>query len=173
VRRVWDLWLSAVLIAAAVLAGAPARAEEPTAVAVSVGRFGVLDGAEITAAGGEVRFAPRHYSWGPLGWLPGLSPDLGAMATSSGSLYLYGGLRRDLALGDRWQLGLQLAGGLYYRAGGTDLGAPLQFRSGLELTRRIGARHRLGLLFYHLSNAGLYRYNPGTEALMLTFSSRP
>jgi hypothetical protein len=173
VRRVWDLWLPSVLIGAAVLAGAPAWAEPPVVVAVSVGRFGVLDGAEITAASGEVRFAPRHYSWGPLRWLPGLSPDLGAMATSDGSLYMYGGIRRDLSLGDRWQLGLQLAAGLYHRDGGVDLGSPLQFRSGLELTRRIGERHRLGLLFYHLSNAGLYRYNPGTEALMLTFSSRP
>jgi hypothetical protein len=95
------------------------------------------------------------------------------MATAQGSLYVYGGFRFDLPLGERWLVSPQWAAGLYYYAGGRDLGGALEFRSGIELSRRLGERSRLGLTLYHLSNAGLYSRNPGTESLLLTYRTRP
>ena len=100
----------------------PPGARRRLASASASAASGCWTAGEITAASGEVRFAPRHYSCGLLRLLPALSPDAGALATSDGTLYIYGGIRRDLALGDRWQLGLQFAAGLYQRDGGTDLG---------------------------------------------------
>ena len=46
------------------------------------------------------------------------------------------------------------------------LGGHFHFRSGLEASYRLGRRQRLGLLFYHLSNAGLRELNPGEESLV-------
>ena len=105
--------------------------------------------------------------------VPELSPTVGAMATAQGSLYVYGGLRFDLRLGEGWQVSPQWAAGIYYHSGTNDLGGALEFRSGIELSRRLGERSRLGLTLYHLSNAGLYSRNPGTESLLLTYRTRP
>ena len=50
-----------------------------------------------------------------------------------------------------------------------DLGHAVQFKSGIELTARVADRYRVGLLFYHLSNAGLSDDNPGVEVLEVVF----
>jgi len=171
-RRVGaDLFLLSAL-AAFVPAGSPARAEGPVAVTASAGPFSVLDYGEIYEAGWEVRFAPRRFRWAPR-FLPELSPAIGAMATSQGALYVYGGFRLDLPVGESWRVSPQWATGLYYRDGGRDLGGPLELRSGIELSRRLGARSRIGVMLYHLSNGGIYGYNPGSESLVLTYSARP
>jgi hypothetical protein len=49
----------------------------------------------------------------------------------------------------------------------------IEFRSGIELSRRLGERSRLGVSFFHLSNAALYNFNPGSESLVLTYTTRP
>lgn len=159
-------------LAAFVPAGSPARAEPPVAVTASAGPFSVLDDGELYEAGWEVRFAPRRFRWAPR-FLPELSPAIGAMATSQGALYVYGGFRLDLRMGASWRVSPQWATGLYYQDGGRNLGGPLEFRSGIELSRRLGARSRIGVMLYHLSNGGIYGYNPGSESLVLTYSARP
>lgn len=64
-----------------------------------------------------------------------------------------------------------VAAGPYLRGGGRDLGHVFEIRSGLEIAYRFNDRSRLGLLFYHISNAGLGDdKNPGAEALGLTYS---
>lgn len=154
------------------LAFVPANAEQPVAIGASAGRFSALRGIPGYEVGWELRFAPRRFRWLPRA-VPELSPTAGAMATAQGSLYVYGGFRWDLPLGDAWRLTPQWATGLYYWDGGRDLGGALEFRSGIELSRRISAQSRLGLALYHLSNAGLYSRNPGTESLVLTYSTHP
>ena len=147
-------------------------AGEPFTVAASAGRFGLVRGGAAFEAGGEVRFAPWRFRGLPRAW-PGISPAAGGMATSRGTLYVYGGFRFDLPIGSHWRVTPQTAAGFYHRGDGKELGGAIEFRSGLELSRRIGARSRLGLLFYHLSNAGIYERNPGTESLVLTYSIGP
>jgi hypothetical protein len=62
--------------------------------------------------------------------------------------------------------------GLYEEGDGKDLGGPVEFRSGLEVAVRAGARWWVGLSYYHLSNAVLYDRNPGEESLVLVVSRR-
>lgn len=160
------LWLG-------LLAAVPARSEQPIAITASAGEFGVVRrGMTTYEAGWELRFAPRRFRWLPRR-VPALSPTAGAMATAQGTLYVYGGFRFDLPLGQQWSVSPQWATGLYYQDAGRNLGGPLEFRTGIELSRRIGERSRLGLTLYHLSNAGFYSVNPGTESLVLTYTARP
>jgi hypothetical protein len=171
-RRVWAWGAILSSIAAWLLAGAPARAERPVAITLSAGQFSTLNEDETYEAGWEAHFAPRRLPWFPR-FVPAVSPAVGGIATSRGTLYVYGGFRLDLPLGRAWRVGLQEAAGLYYRDFGRNLGGSLEFRSGIELSRRIGERSRLGLLLYHLSNAGFYGRNPGTESLVVTYTTRP
>jgi lipid A 3-O-deacylase len=168
VRRVWALGAVFVFLGASSV-----RGQELVLVSANAGRFNVFDGKNSRwETSWEVSFTPRRYHWLPR-FVPDLSPTAGGRATQEGTLYVYGGFRSDLPLGEKWVLTPQLAAGLYYANGGRNLGGAVEFRSGIELTRRIGERSRIGLLLYHLSNARLHRFNPGTESLVVTFSTRP
>lgn len=142
-------------------------------VHASAGRFNVLNRDPLPEAGWEVSFAPRKFRRLPR-WVPELAPAVGGMATSDGSYYAYGGFRWNIPLGEVWWLVPQWAAGLYYTPpGGRSLGGLVNYRSGIELSRRIGKRARIGLLLYHVSNAGFYERNPGSESLVLTYTARP
>ena len=162
--------------AAVFLPGTPARAAEPVEIHASAGRFNVLNRDPLPEAGWEVSFATRRFHWLPRlpRWLPDLSPAAGGMATSDGALYAYAGFRFGVPMGKSWWFAPQWAAGLYYPPpGGRSLGGPVEFRSGIELSRRMGNGARIGLLFYHLSNAGFYERNPGSESLVLTYTAHP
>lgn len=143
----------------------------PTAVAANLGTFEVLDSVSAYEMGWEVRFAPRRFRLLPR-WAPNLMPMSGVMATSRGGIYPYVGLRFEVPLGDRWVLGPGTAAGLYYRADGKNLGGALEFRSHVELAYRLPWDGRIGVCFYHLSNGGLFDFNPGTESAVLTYTAK-
>ncbi len=140
-------------------------------VTANLGGFEVLDDVSAYEMGWELRFAARRYSILP-SWLPELIPAVGAMASSRGALYTYAGFRADIDIGKRWIFSPGAATGLYYREGGKNLGSPLEFRTHAELSYRLPGDGRIGLCFYHLSNGGLFDFNPGTESLVLTYSAR-
>ena len=168
VCRVWALGAVCLLFGAL-----SAHGLEPALVTVNAGQFNVFNGKNARwETSWEVSFAPRRYQWFPR-FVPDLSPTVGGLATQNGTLYAYGGLRFDVPLGEKWVMTPQWATGIYFADQGRDLGGALEFRSGIELTRRIGERSRIGVLLYHLSNASFYRFNPGTESLVLTYSTRP
>ncbi|HEX6202770.1 MAG TPA: acyloxyacyl hydrolase, partial [Thermoanaerobaculia bacterium] len=156
--------------------------------ALVAGGANVLDDEEQTGlAGLEARWDPFRLPFGRR-HLP-VIPALGLTANGDGGTYGYLSFRVDVlaaaaGLGggaaprpatERPWLVTVYTGLGHYRPGddGRELGGPLEFRSGLELSRRLGARTRLGLSFDHLSNAGVYERNPGTESLVLTWSWRP
>jgi len=143
----------------------------PEYVSASSGQFDSLREPEGYEAGWEVRFAPRRFRFLPR-WSPDLIPVAGAMASSRGILYSYGGFRLDLPLGERWIFSPGWATGLYYQAEGKNLGGALEFRSHLELAYRLPQEARVGLCIYHLSNAGIFDFNPGSESLVLTYAAR-
>lgn len=143
----------------------------PEYVSASTGAFEVRKTLDEYETGWEVRFAPRRFQLLPR-WAPDLIPVAGAMATSRGALLAYGGFRFDHPLGRRWVLSPGWAATLYHRGDGKDLGGALQFRSHVELAYRLPGDTRLGLCLYHLSNAGLLGFNPGSESLVLTYSAR-
>ena len=154
------------------LAVLPARASEPAYISLNAGPIEIFDPDTRAHLGAEVRFTPRRYRWFPR-FLPDLSPTAGALFGGKGTLYAYAGARCDLPLGGAWELSPQLAAGIYSHGKGIDLGGALEFRSGIEISRALGGRSRAGLLLFHLSNAGLYLHNPGTEGLVFTWSLRP
>lgn len=94
-------------------------------------------------------------------------PMLGAMATLEGAFYLYAGFGIDWVISNHLLLSPNFAAGYYNHGGGKDLGFPLEFRSGVELGWVFCNQVRLGVHFYHLSNASLGHRNPGEESLVL------
>ena len=96
-----------------------------------------------------------------------LKPAVGIAGSEDGNAWVYGGLRLDLKLGG-WVVTPQFAVSLYERGDGKELGGVLEFRSGLEIGYQLGKGPRVGVLFYHLSNADFYHFNPGSNSLVLT-----
>ena len=96
-------------------------------------------------------------------------PLVGLMATAQGSVYGYMGLNFDLLLFDHIHFAPGFAAGYFSSGSGKDLGYPLEFRSGVELGWQFDDWRRIGIHFYHLSNASLGRRNPGEESLVLFY----
>ncbi len=185
-RWIWIGWLLAP--APAALAWAP----HLTGVAASVGVSDLLERQEAAAAAVETRWTPFRVPW-VAGELP-VEPAVGAVVDDRGATYVYAGLRLDLAESwERWRAARHGEGGAApvrsssrrwhataftgaggYSAGeGKELGGTLEFRSGLELAWQVRPGARLEVTFFHLSNAGIYGHNPGSEGLMLGWSWRP
>ncbi|MDP1607793.1 MAG: acyloxyacyl hydrolase [Chlamydiales bacterium] len=96
-------------------------------------------------------------------------PLVGVMATATKSVYLYGGLNFDLLFWNHLLIAPGFAAGYYAQGHGKNLGYPLEFRSGVELAYQTCDGHRLGVHFYHLSNASLASRNPGEESIVFYF----
>lgn len=96
-------------------------------------------------------------------------PFVGVMGTGDAAIYGYGGIAFDWVLSN-FILTPSFAVGGYLDGDGKDLGHTIEFRSALEIAYQFPDRHRLGLMFYHLSNASLADNNPGTEVLSLSYS---
>jgi lipid A 3-O-deacylase len=145
----------------------------PEYVSASTGAFEVRKTLDEYETGWELRFAPRRF-WPLPRWAPDLIPVTGAMATSRGTLFAYGGFRMEIPLVDRWAVGGGWASGLYYpgTGAGKDLGSVLEFRSHLELAYRLRNDARVGLCLIHISNGHVANFNPGSESLVLTYSAR-
>ena len=97
-------------------------------------------------------------------------PFAGIMATTDSAVYGYGGVLVDVFFGRRWVMTPSFAAGYYEEGDGRDLGYELEFRSSIEVSYRFDNRSRLGLAFYHLSNANIGDFNPGTEVLSVVYS---
>lgn len=131
---------------------------------LSLGTFDLPDNDRSLEAGIEYRFQPFEL------WTLDFIPAVGFSATTDESFWVYGGLRHDIALGDRWVVTPQFGISLYEDGDGKDLGGVIEFRSGIEIGRHLKRGGRVGLLFYHLSNARIYDLNPGQESLLFTWS---
>jgi hypothetical protein len=161
--------LRIVAIVAALLCAGSGRAD-PTGgpdaaprLELSVGALDVFDGPRPLGIGAA-------YRWRPLGrW--SLAPGAGLLAGSDGSRYVYADLSRSFALGAGWYTVIVFGAGYFHDGSTVQLGHELEFRSGLEVGRRLDARWRLGLAFDHLSNAGLADHNPGTDIVALRLSA--
>lgn len=114
----------------------------------------------------EYKFFPNWQS--PFDFLA-FRPLLGVMTTANKSVYAYGGINFDLFATDHVVISPGFAAGWYGAGDGKNLGYPLEFRSGVELSWQFPDQSRLGVHFYHISNAGLGSRNPGTESLVLLY----
>lgn len=141
---------------------APAFAEDPDFLSFGVGWYDMNRRVDQAA-----EFRVEYRSDAKL-WV--FKPFGGAMGTTDGAIYGYGGFLMDIYFGRRIVVTPSLAAGLYHDGNGRDLGHAVEFRSSLEIAYRFDDRTRLGLSFYHLSNAHLGTSNPGTEVLSLVYS---
>jgi len=148
------LWLT--------VAAQPALAEgDPPFVSVGIGYYDINDNEDAAEFRVEYRSNKRLWVFNPFG---------GVMVSSDAAVYAYGGIMLDLFFGRRWVLTPNFAAGLYTDGSGKDLGHTIEFRSALNLAYRFDNRARLGLSFYHISNASLADNNPGTEVLTVLYS---
>ncbi len=150
-----------------ILAAAPLAAAE---LVLSAGAFNLSSDKSEAELGLGVRLPPDRWRITP--GRGRIAPEIGAAATGKGAFYLFGGLRRDFEVAPGWAIAPFWGVSLYEEGSGRDLGGAIEFRSGIELSRASGDRGRLGLAFYHLSNAGIYDRNPGSNSLVLTWAWR-
>lgn len=96
-------------------------------------------------------------------------PLAGIMSNMWKSVYIYAGINFDLLFADHILIAPGFAAGYYGRGDGKNLGYPIEFRSGIELAWQFSDWRRIGVHFYHLSNASLSRRNPGEESLVFFY----
>ena len=117
----------------------------------------------------EIEYKFHIRRWGsPLPCLEFL-PLVGLMANLERGGYLYTGLNFDFLFFEHLQFAPGFAAGYYWPGKGKNLGYPLEFRSGIELGWQFSDFSRLGIHFYHLSNASIGRKNPGEESFVLYY----
>lgn len=144
------------------LAPLPAAADDdPVFLRLAIGRYDINDNREA------IEFRAEYQSDLKL-WI--FKPYVGVMATTDGAAYGYAGFVTDFYFGRRIVVTPSIAAGLYHNGDGKDLGHVVEFRSSIELAYRFDNRSRLGISFYHLSNASLSEDNQGTEILSLNYS---
>jgi hypothetical protein len=91
------------------------------------------------------------------------------LVAKDGDYYAYAGLLTDIDLDPHVVATLSAAVG-GYGGGGYDLGSHFEFRTGGEMAWRYDDTSRLGVGFYHISNAGITQRNGGSESLLLVYS---
>ena len=132
------------------------------------GAFDVLPD-PIKPGHGVTGLALGEYRFGDVVWI--VSPFIGAMGTGKGAVYTYVGFGFDINLPANFVVTPSFAGGYYYNGTGINLGSWWEFRSGAELDYRFTDKKRLGVGFYHISNAGLGRQNPGVELATMVLTA--
>lgn len=138
-----------------------ALADDPDLLAVGIGPYNVLHRDKEAQLRLEYRFAYRL--------LHILRPVVGTLATNDGSFYGYGGFRLDAEFG-HFVIMPEATVGYWTRGSGKELGGPVEFKTGAEFAYRFKDYSRLGVAFDHISNAGIYRTNPGVESALLVYS---
>lgn len=166
-RRVQCLCLLALVLGFG--ATSVARAEETGWVVASGGIFNVGSHADATDDGKE---GILGIEWRGRPHLLGLQPNLGLAVHTAAGGYVFGGLRRDFSLSRSWGISLGFGVSLFENGDGIDLGGLVEFRSSFEIFANVGEASRIGIDYYHLSNARLYDTNPGANSLVLFYGHR-
>ncbi|HLI12145.1 MAG TPA: acyloxyacyl hydrolase [Alphaproteobacteria bacterium] len=155
---------------ALLLAGTPAMAGESSIIASDDPAFldlqlGTFDIRHAHTFVGDLEYRSSYKILGVV------KPMAGFFATGRGAFYGYGGFAIDLYFGRRIVVTPSEAIGGYYHGNDVDLGAAApEFRSAIEIAYRFDDRSRLGIMFHHISNAGIGRSNPGAETALVTYS---
>ena len=150
--------------AAQITLGSPA---DPPRIALGAGAFDIVPDSKKPASG-PAALLSGEYRFGDVLWV--VSPFVGLSGTSKGAFYGYGGFGFDVNFDHNWVFTPNFAGGYFYRGDGINLGSWWEFRSGAELDYRFDNLSRIGIAFYHMSNAGLTKQNPGAELATLVYT---
>jgi lipid A 3-O-deacylase len=150
--------------AAQVTFGSPG---DPPRLALGGGAFDVLPDSKKQHAA-TVGMVGSEYRFGDEWWI--LSPFVGVLGTGQGAFYGYFGFGFDINFPYHLVLTPSAAAGYFYSGQGLNLGSWWEFRTGAELDYRFADQRRIGVGFYHMSNAGLGKENPGQEMATLVFT---
>jgi lipid A 3-O-deacylase len=134
---------------------------EPSQIALGGGVFNVI--ANYGKANSyPVGMALGEYRFGDAWWI--ISPFVGVLGTGQGAFYGYFGISFDVHLPYGFILTPSEAFGYFEPGGhGYNLGSWAEFRSGAELAYHFSDGRRFGVGFYHVSNAGFGKSDPGEE----------
>lgn len=131
---------------------------------IGLGVAGIGNETGLAESRFEYRFQKKYLVFSPLA---------GMMVFGDGSTYILGGVNIFQQIGESLMVIPNFAAGLFHNGGKKDLGGILQFRSGVEIGYWISNNLLAGVAFHHISNASIYKENPGTETLSLIISIRP
>jgi lipid A 3-O-deacylase len=155
------------LVALGFATGSPVTAQitfgspsDPPRIAIGGGAFDVLPNRNQPGSR-PTGLALGEYRFGDVLWI--LAPFVGVLGTGQGSFYGYGGVGFDIYIGERFAVTPSTAVGYFKQGGGINLDASCEFRSGAEFAYRFEDRRRVGVGFYHISNAGIGKHDPGAE----------
>jgi lipid A 3-O-deacylase len=126
------------------------------------GLFETSDPRYRKGMGGLELRLPKYYQY--------ISPKVGGFVTAKGSVYGYAGFNLDFAINDMLYVAPGIAAGLYSRGNGKNLGGTIEFLSSIEVGGILPNNHRIGVSYSHISNASIYKKNPGAENLLVTYS---
>jgi lipid A 3-O-deacylase len=132
---------------------------DPPRIVIGGGAFDVIP--EHHPGSGTTGMALSEIRFGDQLWI--ISPFIGALGTGNGAAFGYVGFGFDIHFPYNLILTPSFAGGYSESGHGINLGYWWEFRSGAELDYRFADQRRLGVGFYHISNAGLGNHNPGVE----------
>lgn len=139
-----------------------ARAEEdPAYLTIGAGTWETLRG-NLTQPELDMSFQSDYKLWI-------FKPQVGVMAAKDGDFYAFTGFVVDVYWGPHIVTTGSTAIG-YYGGGGYDLGSHFEFRNGLIVSWKFEDKSRLGVGFFHISNAGITDRNGGSESALLTYS---
>ncbi|MDT7951972.1 MAG: acyloxyacyl hydrolase [Acetobacteraceae bacterium] len=144
-----------------------AQAAGPDLLVFGAGATDVLRNQKSAA---EVRFEYRP-AWSLVPFVEPLlqiKPWAGLEVTTRGSLWGGAGILLDVPVGPFVVIPSFGVGG-YERGSGKNLGSALEFRSQIEVGYVFRDQSRVTAAFSHLSNAGITRRNPGTEAVVIQY----
>ena len=142
-------------------AGTPARAEDPAYITLGAGGWEAMR-QNLSKPEVDLTFRSDYRLWI-------LKPQAGALAAGDGDFYTYGGFLTDIYFGKHIVLTPSANIG-YYGGSGFNLGSRFEFREGAEIAYRFEDAYRVGVAFYHMSNADITSRNPGSESLLGTLS---
>jgi hypothetical protein len=137
-----------------------ARADDPAFLDLQLGTFDIRHAHTFA---GDLEFRSDYKLWI-------FKPMIGILATSRGAVYGYGGFAVDIFFGPRFVATPSLAIGGYSQGNDVNLGAVPEFRSSIQFAYRFDDRSRFGIMFHHISNAGIGKRNPGAEQLLAFYS---
>ncbi len=162
-------YIACACLITALLLALPASAADVPLISLGIGGTDILADQSRAAVGFRLDYRSA------LSLLPffdayfKLQPWAGIETTSRQSIWGGGGIQLEVPLGPHWVLTPNAGVGAYGQGNGKDLGSVVEFRSTFEGGYVFDNGTRLVASFSHMSNAGITRHNPGTEAAMISF----
>ena len=140
---------------------------DPPRLALGGGAFNVIVDTK-KANSSTAAMVLSEYRFGDVWWI--VSPLLGVQGDTQGAFYGYFGIGFDIHLPYNLIVTPSAAAGYFMFGRGINLGSIWEFRTGAEFAYRFADQRRFGIGFYHMSNAGIGKQNPGQEMLTAAFT---